>query len=98
MVYCIILYNILYQTNSFPMAKVEVILFFIKPISKNESLYTDAFNKKNLAFNTRNLASIDKATEIINKSENTKILYIKYISPKSKHSTSSQSRSGIQFI
>lgn len=89
MAYCIILHNILYQTNSFSMAKVEIILFLIKPISKNESLYTDALDRRDLAFNTKNLASINEAAEIINKSENTKILYIKYISPESKHINSS---------
>lgn len=97
MAYCIILNNILYQTNSFPMAKVEIILFLVKLINKNESLYTDAFDRKDLAFNTKNLASINEAAEIINKSENTKILYVKLISPKNKHTNSSQLGSEIQF-
>lgn len=48
--YCVIVYNILNNSNKFLIAKIAAILSLIKLINKKESLYTNVFNSKNLAF------------------------------------------------
>lgn len=76
--YYIILYNILYKTNSFSIAKEEAILLLIKLINK-KNLYINIFNKKNLALNKKDLPNTNKAIKMLDKNKNTKILNIKYI-------------------
>lgn len=66
-------YNILYKTNSFPMAKVKVILLLVKSINKKKSPYTDALDKRDLALNKRDPASINKVTKMSRRIENIKI-------------------------
>ena len=41
--------NIFYKKNGFSMAKAEAMLLLIESISKKETLYKNAFNKKALA-------------------------------------------------
>ena len=38
----------LYKTNGFPMAKAEAMLPLVEPISKEESPYTDALDRRDL--------------------------------------------------
>lgn len=71
------------------MNKVEAMLFLIKPINKQKSLYINAFNKKDWA-------SIDK--KISNKSKAIVILDVKQITSKSKYTNSIRSKSRIQSI
>lgn len=85
----IVLYNTLHNTNNFLIAKAEAMLLLIKLISEKKSPYTDASNRKDPT-------SIDE--EILDRSEVTKMLEVKYITPKSEYITSTQSKSGIQSI
>ena len=90
----------LYKTNGFPMAKTEAMLPLVEPISKEESPYTDALDR-------RDPVGIDEAAEMPGRSENTempgknediKMPDVRQIPPESEHTTSSRSRSGIQSI
>lgn len=80
------------------MIEAEAIWLLVKPINKKESLYTDAYDRKDLALNIKDSAGIDKAAEMPSRSKNTKMLDIKLIFPKNKYNTSSWSRSEIEFI
>ena len=80
------------------MAKLKVILSLVEPISKKQSLYINALDKRNSALDRKNLAGINKVAEMLGKSEDTKMVDIRHITPKSKHTTFSQSRLGIQSI
>lgn len=91
MIYYIILRNTLYKINGILIVKAEDMLSLIKPISIKKSLYTNIFNKKNLA-------SINKIAKIPGKNKDLKIPDIKYIIFKSKYITFSRLRSKIQFI
>ena len=82
------------------MAKTEAMLPLVKPISKKESSYTNALER-------RDPADIDKAaempgrskdTEMPGKSEDTEMPDVRHIPSGSKYTTSSRSRSGIQSI
>ena len=44
-----VLHDTLYKTNGSSMAKVEAMLSLVKLISKEESLYINALNKRDLA-------------------------------------------------
>lgn len=57
----------------------------IKLINKKKSLYTDIFERKNSALNKKDLASIDKVAKIPGRNKNIKMLNIKYILLKNKH-------------
>lgn len=81
-------HNILDKTNSFLMAKAEIILFFVKLISKKQIPYTNVFNK-------RDLASIDKAAKMISQNKNRKMPNIRYIPSKNKYTIFNRSGSGI---
>lgn len=73
MIYYIVLYNILFKTNSFiPIVKAKAILSLIEPINIKKSLETDVFEK-------RNLTDINKTTKILSRNDNTIIPNIKYI-------------------
>lgn len=76
----IVLCNTLNKINGFLIAKVEAISLLVKLISKEKSLYIEvfdkrnhSFNKKNLALDSKNPASIDEAIKILNNSENIKM-------------------------
>lgn len=71
---CIVLYNTLYKTNDFSIAKTKAMLLLAKPISEEKSPYTNALDK-------RDLADIDK--EIPNKNKVIEMLKVKVITPKS---------------
>lgn len=86
---CTILCNILYKLNSFSIVKAKAILLLVKLISKKKSLYTDILEKKNSAFNKKNLASIDEVAKMPGKSEDIEMPNIKHIFFKNKHTTSS---------
>lgn len=62
----------------------------VKLINKKESLYINAFNKKDLVFNKRDPSNIDEVAKIPDRSKNIKIPNIKHITPKSQHTSSSQ--------
>ena len=83
--------NTLYKTNGFSMAKTEAILPLVELINKEESPYTDVFDR-------RDPAGIDKAAEMPGRSEDTEMPDVRHIPPKSEYTTSSRSRSGIQSI
>lgn len=70
MAYYIVLQNILYKTNGFSIAKIEVKLFLIKSISKKKSLHIDVFNKKDLVLDKKYSVDINKATKILGKNKN----------------------------
>lgn len=73
-------------------------MFLVETINKKKSLYTDFFDKKDLAFDRKNLASIDQAAKMPDRSKDIKMPHIRHICLESKHTTSSQSRLGIQSI
>lgn len=75
----IFIYNILYKTNDFLVAKIKTLLSLAKKINKKESLYTDTIDKKNLA---------DIDDQISNKNKAAKMPKIKLITPKSNYITS----------
>ena len=85
----------LYKINGFAMAKGEAILPLVEPISKEESLYTDALDRRDPALDLRDPAGIDEATKMPGRSEDTKMPDVRHIPPESKHTNSSRSRSGI---
>lgn len=96
--HCIVLYNTLSKINSFSIIKAKAMLPLIKQISKKESLNINALNKKNLAFNRRDPASIDKAVKMLHNSENIKKSDIRHIFSKNKYTTFCWSRSKIRSI
>lgn len=61
----------------------------IKLISKKKSSYTDAFNKKDLVLDIKDLASIDKIAKLLGKSQDTKMLDIRHILSKDEYTISS---------
>lgn len=73
-------------------------LLLVELISKKESLYTDTFDRKDLALDRKDPTDIDKAAEMSGGSENTKMPNIRHIFPKSKHTNSNRSRSECQSI
>lgn len=89
MTYYTVLCNTLYKTNSFLIAKIEVILFLIELINRKKSSYIDIFNNKNLVFNKKNLAGINNTVKMPNKSKNIKMLDVRHIIFKNKHIISS---------
>ena len=65
--------NTLYKTNGFPMAKTEAMLPLVEPITKEESPYTDALDRRDPALDRRDPAGIDEAAEIPGRSEDTEM-------------------------
>lgn len=94
----IISHKILYKTNGFLIAKIEVILLLIKSINKKQNLYIIALNKKDLALDKKDFASIKKAAKIPGKNKNIKMLDVRHIFLENKHIISSQLKSEIQSI
>ena len=86
-----VLCDTLYKSNSFPMAKTEAILPLVESISKEESPYTDALDRKDPA-------GIDEAAEMPGRGEDIEMPDVRHIPPEREHTTSSRSRSGIQSI
>lgn len=80
-------HNTLYKTNGFLMAEAEAILPLVELISKKESPYADAFDKRDPTFDRKDLANIDKAVKMLGRSEDKKMLDIRHIPPKNKHIT-----------
>lgn len=72
------------------MAKKKIILLLVKLINKEESLYINAFNKKDLVFNKRDPANINEVAKMPDRSKNIKLSDIKHIISKSQHISSSQ--------
>lgn len=95
MAYYIVLYNTLYKTNSFAIAKAKAILLLVELISKKKSPYTNTLNRRDPVFNKKDPTGIDKTKKISSKSENTKVSDIRHLRPESKHTTFGRSRSGI---
>lgn len=96
--HCTVPRKFLYKTNGFSRAKTEVMLPFVKRISKKKSLYTNTLHKKDWALDNKNLTSIDKATEMPDKIKDIKITDVKHIPLETKHKTSCLSRLGIKSI
>lgn len=59
----IVSYNTIYKINSFVIIKTEAMLPLVEPISKKESLYTNALDK-------RDPTSIDKSVEMSSRKKN----------------------------
>ena len=82
------------------MAKTETILPLIKPISKEESPYTDIFDRRDPAGidKVAEMPGRSKDTEMPGRSEDTEMPDVKHIPREGEHTTSGRSRSGIQSI
>lgn len=70
-------------------------MLLIKLISKKKSWYINALNKRNLALDKKDLASIDKFVKMFKRSEDTNMPNIKQKLFENKHTTFSKSRLGI---
>lgn len=92
MAHCIILRNTLYKINIFLIAKIEAILLLVKSICKKKSPYINAFDKKNSAFNKKDLTGINKATKMPNKSKNIEMINIRHIFLENKYTISGRSK------
>lgn len=79
----------LYKTNSFLIAKAKTILPLVELISRKKSLYTDAFDRKDPVFDKIDPASINKAAQMSNKTENIKMPVVRHIFLGSEHINSS---------
>ena len=95
---CTVPRDTLYKTNGFPMAKAKAMLPLVESISKEESPYTDALDRRDLALDRKDPAGIDEAAEMPGRSKDTEMPDVRHIPPESKHTTSSRSRSGIKSI
>lgn len=70
--HCTVLFNTLSKTNGFPITKTVAMLPLVKPISKEDSQYIDALDKKDRALDMRDLADIDKTIEVVGKNKDIK--------------------------
>lgn len=73
-------------------------MLLVKLINNKKKQYIDAFNKKDLFFDKRDLANINEITKMQSKIEYTKMFNITYIFFKSKYTISKQLKSRIKFI
>ena len=72
----------------------------VEPISKEEGPYIDALDKRDPAGIDEDVEMPGRSedTKMPGRSEDTKMPDVRHIFPKSKHTTSSRSRSGIKSI
>lgn len=80
------------------MTKVEAMFLLVEPISKEDSLYTNSFDRKDPALDRRDSAGIDKAAKMAGRSEDIKMPDVGHIPFESMYTTSSRLRSRIQSI
>lgn len=70
-------------------------LTLIKSMNKKKRSYMNAFDKRDPALNKKDLISIYKIVKIINKSKNTKMSNMRYITLENNYSNSSWSKLAI---
>lgn len=90
MVYYIISRNTLCTINNFLIIKTEDIWPLIKSIQKEESLYIEILNIRDLAFEKKDLINIDGVEKMSGRNKDTKIPNIRHIILKNKYTISSQ--------
>lgn len=73
-------------------------MLLVKLISKKKSLYIDGLDKKDLALNKRDLASINKTPEMLDRNKDIKMPDVRHIYSENKQIIFNQSRSKIEFI
>lgn len=95
---CIVSCNIFYKINGFLIAKIETMLLLVELINKKKSPYTDALEKKDLAFNKKDPAGMNKVAKMLNRNKDIEMLDVKHILFESKHTIFSRSKSEIQSI